>query len=244
MKETNPNTRVIVFAYEGDAHQVQALLPFFLHHGCPVTIMSPEDAPVVPWDCDGVFAPVSFRTGGKKCYIGTDAIIRQEIHMRMMLEYPEQFFFACDADSFCLDPLLPAYLYRESETLWSNEISDMMHTRPAGYDLPRIALHPPWFFSRGVIKRLLGHASAVLPDKDTPVIDHWLLKLAIAAGVPHKDFVNGGLSFPSENDEFHFGVMSGKVRYGGSVFVHTVKSRRVMDRLLEDRQFYLRNYVR
>jgi hypothetical protein len=238
MTGNNPNTRIVVFGYAGDAHQVKMLMPYYLHHGCPVTVFSPEDAPIEPW-CED--EDVEFRVGGKKCYIGADAIARQEIHMRMMLEYPEQFFFACDADSLCLDPLLPAYLYRESEVLWSNEIPDLMHERPPGYKLPRIALHPPWFFSRAVIERLLYWSEATTPDPVTPVIDHWLLQCACLSRVPHKDFHNGSCSFPTENDEFHFGVMSGKVRYGGTVFVHTVKSNRVLNRLREDRQFYLRN---
>lgn len=238
----NPNTRVVIFGYDGDAHQIEALLPYYRHHGCPVTIMSPEDAPIQPWDIVSD-TPVDFRTGGKRCYIGADAIARQEIHFRMMLGYPEQFFFACDADALCLDPLLPAYLYKESETLWSNEISDLMHERPAGYDLPRVALHPPWFLSRHTIERLLCWSPVTTPDPTTPVIDHWLLQCARLAGVPHKDFRNGSTSFPSENDEFHFGVMSGKVRYAGTVFVHTVKSKRVLNRLVEDREYYLRHYV-
>lgn len=239
----NPNTRVVVFAYSGDAPKLQILLPYFLHHGCPVTIFSPDDAPVEKLDGVPEGADVTFLVGGKREYIGVKSILRQEIHMKMMLKFPEQFFFACDADSLCLDPLLPAYLYKESETLWSNEIPDLMHARPPGYDLPRIALHPPWFFSRATIKKLLSVSHLVTPDLDTPVIDHWLLHLAISSGVPHKDFRNGSTSFPSENDEFHFGVMSGKVRYGGTVFVHTVKSKRVLDRLVEDRAFYLRHYV-
>lgn len=239
----NPHTRVVVFGYAGDAHQIQALLPYYLHHGCPVTVFSPEDAPIEKLNVyEG--ADVTFRIGGKREYIGVKSIQRQEIHFRMMLEFPEQFFFANDADSLCLDPALPAYLYQQSDVLWSNEIPDLMHERPEGYSLPRIALHPPWFFSRAVIKKLLANSPYITPDPTTPVIDHWLLQIASFASISHKDFVNGGTSFPTENDEFHFGVLSGKVRYGGTVFVHTVKSERVLKRLVEDRQFYLRNYVR
>jgi hypothetical protein len=236
----NPNTRVVVFAYAGDAHQVQTLLPYYLHHGCPVTVFSPADAPIESLELpEG--ADVTFRTGGKKCYVGVDGIARQKIHMQMMLEFPEQYFFAADADSLCLDPLLPAYLYKEPDVLWSNEIPDLMHERAPGHLLPRIALHPPWFFSRATIKRLLSVDAFITPDPVTPVIDHWLLQAASFALVTHRDFVNGATSFPTENDEFHFGVLSGKVRYAGTVFVHTVKSKRVLNRLLEDRKFYLRN---
>ena len=242
MIPSNPNTRVCVFCYSGDAHQVQLLLPSFLSHNCPVTIFSPEDAPVESLDIpEG--ADVTFRIGGKREYIGVQSIRRQELHFRMMLDFPEQFFFCNDADSLCLSPDLPAYLYKEPDTIWSNEIPDLMHERPVGHKLPRIALHPPWFFSRATIERILGWSPYVDPDPITPVIDHWLLQIAHPLGMPHKDFQHGGTSFPTENDEFHFGVMSGKVRYSGTVFVHTVKSARVLNRLLEDRAFYLKNYV-
>ena len=47
----NPDTRVSVHCYEGDGHQVRDALTLYLHHGCPVTVFSPVDSPVM---VDGV----------------------------------------------------------------------------------------------------------------------------------------------------------------------------------------------
>lgn len=235
----NSDTRVIVFAYAGDAAQAENNLPYYLHHQCPVTIMSPDDAPVNLGVASGL--DVTYRTGGKRAYIGVDAIERQRVHLELMLDFPEKYFFCNDADSLCLTPELPAYLYAQSDVFWSNEISDCMHERPEGYLLPRVALHPPWFMSRDTVEKFLMVADMVSVDLQTPFIDHWFLQLATACGIRHKDFVNGNTSFPTENDEFHFGVLSGKVRYQGTIFVHTVKSQRVLQRLVEDRKFFLQH---
>ena len=39
----NPNTRVSVHCYKGDMPQVTGAMPIYLHHECPVVIMSPDD---------------------------------------------------------------------------------------------------------------------------------------------------------------------------------------------------------
>lgn len=38
------DTLVVVHAYAGDAHLVEAFLPQFLHHGCKVLVLSPEES--------------------------------------------------------------------------------------------------------------------------------------------------------------------------------------------------------
>ncbi len=109
----NPDTRVAIHCYDGDRRQVEETLTVHSAHGCPVTILSPEDSKVeIPgFDC---------RFGGKRQSIGPDSIEREKEHLRILLTYPENFFLLNDADSMCVSPKLPDYLYAEPDVLWGS----------------------------------------------------------------------------------------------------------------------------
>ena len=155
-----------------------------------------------------------------------------------MYEYSDiQFWLANDSDSFCLSPKLPDYLYQE-DVLWSNEVSDMMHARPASYPWPRLAFQPPYFFSRNILKQLLDAAPTVACEPQTPFIDWCMMAWSIAGKVPHKNF-RDGISCPS-TDGHSLSVMRDHVRAQGKIFIHSVKSNQVRRILGTDREYYKR----
>jgi|SRR6478609_3515041 len=219
----NIDTRVAICCYQGDANQVVSMMDIYRHHECPITILSPEDSPVlIPGlDC---------RAGGKRCYIGEDAILRMQRQLRILLdETPETFFLIHDADSIVLDAKLPGYLYVEPDVLWSNVVIDEIPQQQAFYPegMPHVAFQPPWFTSRSVIEKLL--ATDVPFNPDMLFIDHWFVQAAIAADVPWKH-VEGAISYPTY-DPFWAGAAWNAVRYHGTTFVHSVKTNETCDLL-------------
>lgn len=186
----NPNTRVIVCCYAGDQHQI--FVPAYTHHGCPVTVLSPEDSPAnVPG--------VENRHGGLRAHVGKVSLDRQIAHLRIMLEYPEEFFFIHDSDSVCLDPVIPSYLYAEPNIVWANQVNDEIPEHepffPAGW--PHIALQPPYFLSRTTIERMLAVVDDPLcaASPCMPFIDFYMVQLTMTAGLQWLRFLDG-LSFP------------------------------------------------
>ena len=225
------NTRVAICGYQGDAHQVISLLPYHQRHGWPITLLTPTDSPVhLPGlDC---------RIGGKRCYIGEDAIRRMQVHLGILLdETSEDFFLIHDADSVLLDPKIPDYLYAEPGVLWSslvfNSIPEQQPFYPDG--MPRVAFHPPWFISRDVIRKLL--ATDVPFNPDMLLIDYWLVQAAIAAGVPWRGFP-ASISYPTA-EPFWAGAAWDAVRHRGSAFIHSVKTPETADLLNTARRLYL-----
>src|SRR5258708_5855871 len=115
----NKNTRVAVCCYAGDQHQVIESLGMYLHHACPVVILSPEDS-----KAEINYPGVVNRFGGKRAYIGQDSLDRQAEHLRLLLEFPENHFLIHDSDSVSLDPKIPDYLYEQPDVVWSNQVTD------------------------------------------------------------------------------------------------------------------------
>ena len=226
----NENTLVAVCGYAGDAHQIKMLMPWYKHHGCPVLVLSPENAPITPEQL-GSPEGVSYRVGGGRAWDGLVSLDRMLKHLRILLEHPQEFFLVHDADSFCVAPEIPRYLYEEPGVLWSREISDSMHRRPASYHWPRIAFHPPWFFNREVIERMLEVWDIVAPDLQTPFIDNHMLHLAEYANIEHKPFVSSA-SLPTW-DATYCGIMANCVRVEGRVMVHSVKTQAALDQILQ-----------
>ena len=233
----NPDTRVAVCCYTGDQQQVESMFDFNLHHECPVVILSPEDAAVE-----------IHRPGVENCavgpneYIGYKSIARFRQHLEVLLTFPENFFLINDSDSFCLAPRLPDYLYRDAGLLWMNyKVNDaeVQHKFiPDGF--PRIAFHPPWFFSRRTIKALLAVADEVTPNPNMLFIDYWLVQLAVQAGLQWEGFP-GAISWPMRDPterSFFARAAWESVRYHGTTFVHAVKTREVLDYLKEARRLY------
>lgn len=112
----NENTCVVVQCWEGDAHQIKELLPFWQHHEVPVYLQSPEDSKVVSPD-----PSVKTLHGGKRGWSGPWTIDRQILHLEQMLELPYDWFFYTDADAICLSAEFPQTVY--SGEFWSNMLS-------------------------------------------------------------------------------------------------------------------------
>ena len=250
----NEDTLIGVHGYAGDQHLVEAFLPQYLHHECPVVILSPEDAPI---RIDGM----ECRSAGGRGYFGQASLDRQREHLKLLLEYPAKFYLLNDSDSMCLSPELPAYLYEHAEnTLWSNEVKE---GRPHPSPYPKLGVHPPYFLTRETIEKLL----AVGPMKAhpiTPFIDWLMIALASEAGVTHRSYPDGK-SFPAwkhgaipetkelghnyVHEETAVGVDGAKrmammVRNQGIIFVHSVKHPHVRDELVDAYENRRRRTVR
>lgn len=221
----NNKTLVSVHGYAGDAHQIKNNLPLYEHHKCSVVIFSPTDSRIEK------MGPHICRFGGIRQYIGPESLDRQQIQLRMLLEYPFDFFLFNDSDSFCLTPEIPAYLYKEKGVLWSNEVADTMHARKPGYPYPQLAFQPPYFFSREVIEKLIS--VKVVADATTPFIDWVMMAWAIASKCPHKNYADG-LSCPT-SDNNCASVMAEHVLNHGKVMLHSIKLLSVMRHLIRCR---------
>ena len=231
----NPDTLVVISAYAGDLGQITTNLPAYLHHKCPVVVMSPEDAPITR-----VHPLVECRSAGLKGWIGLHTLERQKKFLQLMLTYPHKFFLLNDADSICLSPAIPSYLYVNKGIFWSNEVLD---TNPGESRLPKIAVQPPYFFARDVLERMVEFAdrpatSYVLPTPHgalpvpTECIDHWMLQVIYAAGISHHNFRDGA-SFETTS-EHGLSTMAHHIRDQGKIFIHQVKTRKVFARVTSD----------
>jgi hypothetical protein len=234
----NPDTAVVVFGYSGDAHQVFNLMPYYLHHKCPVVVFSPTDKPITRKDTDKIFFRHGGQDGSGKGYIGQVSLDRQAIQMQKLLaEFPQKFFLFNDSDSVCLSPHLPQYLYNAADTVWSNEVSDMMHVRtdPA-YPWPRIALQPPYFLSRENVQKWVEAAMVVKADPQTPFLDWAFMAWSEHAKIKHSNFMNTeGVSCPTRNYEPGCWHMENSVKHHRAIFLHSIKDKGVLLRMAHAR---------
>jgi hypothetical protein len=220
----NPSTLVTVHGYAGDSKQVTNALPFYLHHGCPVLVLSPVDSPIVPKNRPAA-QKVQFQTGGRRAYTGQLSLDRQIEHMKIMLSKPFEFFLANDSDSVCIDPKIPDYLYAEPDVLWSNIVADTMHDRSddPDYKYPRLAFQPPYFMSRNVIEKLLMVADKVKANPRTPFIDWCMMAWAFDAEIEGKNF-RDGVSCPTANYGPGQIAMLDGVENRGATMLHSIKT--------------------
>lgn len=232
----NPDTRVSIHCYAGDARQVIETLPVHKRHECPVTVFSPEDSPVNIVDMDCKFA-------GKRQSIGPLSVEREREHMRILLTYPENFFLMNDADSFCLSPQLPQYLYDRPDIVWCNYVEDTLEANQPGYagyssDFPHFAMQPPYFLSRRLMEQMIAAADRCPPNDVMPWIDHFMMQLVFAAGLTvhrFKDSVAADVDRYPENLEPTLDL----IRNDGRVFVHSSKSPKTWRPMIEARREYL-----
>lgn len=232
----NPNTRVAVCGYAGDAKQVTSAMRMYTHHECPVTILSPDDAPIeIPGvDC---------RFGGKRQYVGQLSLDRQREHLRILMTYPEDYFLINDSDSMCLSPKIPEYLYDEPDFLWSNLIIDNIKGREHGYypdGFPRLAFQPPYFLSKKGIATLLAcvEDDNIEANPKLPFIDHYMVQLAVRANLPWRNF-RDGISCPISSDKNSARVTWDTVRRRGTIMIHSVKAPKFWEPLAEAHAKYL-----
>jgi hypothetical protein len=230
----NPDTAVAVFGYSGDAHQVFMMLPYYMHHKCPVVVFSPTDRPIKRADT----AQVKFRHGGEdgagKGYVGQVSLDRQVIQMKKLLEeFPQKHFLFNDSDSVCLSPRLPDYLYKNADVVYSNEVSDMLHVRTdPEYPWPRLAFQPPYFLSRENVQAWIDAAETVKADPQTPFLDWAFMAWSVHAKLKHANFPDGqGISCPTRNYEPGQWHMENSVANHRAIFLHSVKDKNVLLRM-------------
>ncbi len=235
----NERTRVAVCCYAGDQHQVIKTLGLYLHHRCPVVVLSPEDS-----KAEIKYLGIENRFGGRRAYIGQESLDRQAIHLKLLLDFPEQHFLVHDADSVCLSAEIPRYLYQEPDILWSNVVQDGIPEHQPAYPTgwPHIAFQPPYFLSRKTIEGLLAVADRIRANPTMPFIDHYMVQLAIESGWPYRSFRDGvscpiDTKYPNE-----FSLVHDAVQNRGAVLMHSIKRAEVMGLLAAYRKIYEQNH--
>lgn len=239
------DTLVVVHCYKGDRALVQRHMPLYQHHGSRVLVLSPEDSPVK-------LRGVECQQAGKAAYYGQDSLDRQRAHLRILAERPETYFLLNDADSFCLSPEIPRYLFEQADKVWSNEVEEW---RPHSSPYPKIGMHPPYFLRRDTIQRMLRVADRpeVQAHPITPYIDWFMVALTCEANLEHDSYPDG-FSFPAwrydwipdtqtlghdykhkyvENGRMHGDDIVEKQVARGAVMIHSVKHKQVYERLLK-----------
>lgn len=227
----NPDTLVVVHTYQGDAHQVQAALPQYLHHDAPVLVLSPADSPV---EVEGV----ECRSAGERAYTGEVSVRRQREHLGILLDYPAAFYLLHDADSVCLSPELPAYLYEQPEMVFYNAsptarflaraVRDPGERHPWAERFP-VVYQPPLFFSRASLEAMLAvsdRAIAALPPF-AQLIDWYFEAMCQEAGLVTRAFPDG-VSRPIWHP-YEIARVYAMVRLHGYVFLHSVKAKEALE---------------
>lgn len=242
---TTDNILVAVSAYAGDQHQVENNLSVYLHHGFKVMVLSPADAPIINLSDPAVIC----MSAGRACWAGKEALNRHIKFMEILADTRYEYFLFNDADSFCLAEQLPAYL--SEDVIWSNEVRD---TNPGASMLPKIAMQPPYFFSRRALAGMLATKdhlpTSYYGEQKTPegwplpipteCPDHLMLQLAHGSGFAHKSFFTGA-SFETASG-IGQETMAALVRQRGFVFLHSIKEKHVLERLKMERKEYLRTH--
>jgi hypothetical protein len=157
--------------------------------------------------------------------------------MKVLLEYPFDFYMMHDSDSICLAEKLPDYLYEE-DVLWSNELDDSVGpaapVRPPDYRWPNLACQPPYFCSRAVLEKITAAVDKVDFDPQTPFVDWAWMAWAEAAGVPHKSF-RDGCSWPTDGED-HRQVVLDAMKSRDAIFLHAVKTEEALEKILSCRK--------
>jgi hypothetical protein len=247
----NKDTRVVVCCYNGDSHQVIEALEFYLHHECPLTVMSPEDS-----RAEINYPGVTNHFGGKRAYIGQDSLDRQADHLRAMLTFPEKYFLIHDSDSFLLDAKIPDYLYAEPDLVWSNQVDDAIPEHQNSFEpgWAHVAFQPPYFLSRKTIEAMLAVKDdpRVKASPVMPFIDFYMVQLTMVAGLPWKR-LNDAISCPiaidlrkvnpSKTDletySMGFKIAMESVRHKGTMVLHSVKNSVAVRELAAARKLWL-----
>lgn len=230
----NPDTLVAVCGYAGDANQIKIQMPYLQHHGSPVLVLSPDDAPVTA-RLLGNPRNTLYQTGGKRAYVGQLSLDRQRDHLKILAARPERFFLVHDSDSICLSPKLPGYLYAEPDVVWSNIVSDEFHPRDEGYPFPRLAFQPPYFLSKESIQKLIEVADTVPGNPRSPFIDWCMMAWSFTAKLAYKAFPDGMSCGTAQDNPNGIRCMSEGVGIHGKIFLHSIKTRDVLIHLAHQR---------
>lgn len=223
----NEDTLIAIQCWAGDVDQVERALPQYLHHGCPVVLLSPTDEPAM---ID--FPGVECRTAGLDAYMGPESLARHHEQLKVLAEYPQKHIMLHEADSMCLEPRIPSYLYEDDNVVWGNSIDTKEHHERndgmSNYERFPITLQAPWFFTRDALLDMLlvfDAAAKELPDY-AKLIDWWFVTAAQLAGLDLKTFPDG-ISRPIWSlDEV--ARVRPFVRDGGVNMIHSIKSKEAL----------------
>jgi len=219
----NEDTLVAVCCYDGDQTQVIHALRMYMHHECPVIAFSPTDS-----KAHINYPGVECRFVGKRAYIGQESLDRQRLHFEVLLSYPQKYFLLNDSDSFCLSAELPKALYLDAGVVWSNEVGE---PRPHASPYPKIAMHPPYFFSRAALEKMYRASEKIRAHPITPYIDWWTLAACCEAGLSRRSFTS--LEHPSSHvfrateadpNRACWQQLDYRIRYTGTIFMHPIKT--------------------
>ena len=222
----NKDMLVVVHCYAGDQALVEATLPLYLHHGCPVLILSPEDSPVRIANPE-----VVCQTAGKAGWKGPHTTERQVAHWKIAAALPARYYLLHDSDSVCLTPELPAYLREPGTDLWCNVLCHEVEHETT--DEPNFV--PPYFVSRSVLLRMIERADALIVNDDGAewahdgrnAIDGLYVTVAKHLGLIVHTFPDGATTWPPSTQNL------GRDVARGARFVHGFKDRWTLDHLLK-----------
>lgn len=238
----NESTLVVVHCYDGDKQQVIDFLPEYLHHDCPVLVLSPEDSPV-----QITHPSVTCRSAGKRAYTGQLTLDRQRAHLEILREFPQQHFLLHDSDSVCLSPHLPRYLYANPSLVYFNaapterfltmQVEDA-DERAELFRLFPVVFQPPVFFSRDSLERMLAVSDAAMESLPpfAKLIDWYLRAMTQLAGL-HALAMPDGICRPIWAP-YEIARVYANVRLHDVRFLHSIKTREVMDVMSAARHEY------
>jgi hypothetical protein len=233
----NDKTLVAVCCYDGDAHQVVRALPQYFHHDGPIIILSPEDSKVT---IPGIIC----RHAGKRAYVGADSLHRQLLYFRTLLGYNYNYFLLNDSDSFCVSAKIPERLYAEADNgvVWSNEVTE---PRPHLSPYPKIAMQPPYFFTRASMEKMMKVGQNIPVHPITPYVDWFMVAMMSEAGLTHRAFTelehsSSYVFKATETDPNRacWQQLDYRIRYCGTCFCHPIKTPEQVSLCVEARRFY------
>jgi len=218
------STLVVVHCYAGDKELVEAALPQHLHHGYPVLILSPEDAPV-----EINHPGVTCRSAGLAGWKGLHTPERQVAHWKFAVEFGTEYVLLHDSDSVCLTRELPSYLYEPGTDMWCNVLChEVEHD-----ETDQMNFVPPYFMSTSVLARIIEDGEALLAAPDTTewkhdghvAIDGFYGTIAKHLGLTVRSFPDGATTWPPSTQNL------GRDAANGARFIHGFKDKQTLDHL-------------
>lgn len=243
----NPNTLVSVHCYQGDADQVRMLLPWFEHHQAPLVICSPVDSPVT-----NIGHHLCLHDG-RAGHVGAHTWERQRLQMERLLTLGNEcrWFLLNDADSICLTPKLPAYLFDEEDVVWGNVVDDFRKPGQVWDDLPPwpldyhagypgVASQPPYVMSRYAMEKMCKALVGIEVCPITPFLDWAFVKAPLDAGLKIKPF-RAGVSCITTSVPGRI-IVGQHITDKGAIFIHSIKERDGLEAVLAARKARLSAY--
>jgi hypothetical protein len=219
------DTLVVVQCWSGDVDRVKRALDQYTHHGFPILLLSPTDAPA------RIDHPmITCESAGPNDYNGQQSIERYKAQLALLLEYPVTHFLLNESDSFCIEPNIPGYLYSNDDFVWGNYTDVLYYMELNGEPNPEAAyvkhnpaIQAPWFFSRTALEKMVAVFDDVVDALPSYAryIDWWFHTAPHLAGLDHRSYASQGISYPITNTSEADHVYQAILR--GAVMIHSVK---------------------